>query len=72
MPSSGTFRLTLTKRETEVLQLVADGLANNQIAQLLLVSPETVKSCVEVIRSKLAASNRAHAVSVALRHGLID
>jgi two-component system, NarL family, response regulator DegU len=71
-PRSSSFRLELTARETEVLQLVADGLMNKQIAQLLYVSPETVKSCVDGIRMKLDASNRTHAVSIGFRDGLIN
>src|SRR5947208_4232316 len=70
--SSPSFRLQLTKRETEVLQLVADGLINKQIAQRLYVSQETIKSCVDGIRFKLDATNRAHAASIGLRFGLID
>lgn len=72
MPASSSFKLQLTKRETEVLQLIADGLLNKQIAQQLLVSPETIKSSIEVIRGKLQAANRAHAACIGLRHGLID
>jgi DNA-binding NarL/FixJ family response regulator len=71
-PGASSFRLELTARETEVLQLVADGLMNKQIAQLLYVSPETIKSCVDGIRMKLDASNRTHAVSIGLRVGLIE
>jgi two-component system, NarL family, response regulator DegU len=72
-PSSRTasFRLSLTSRETEVLQLIADGLLNKQIAQRLYISTETVKSCVDNIRFKLDATNRTHAASIALRAGLI-
>ena len=70
-PRGDTFRLTLTIREAEVLQLIADGLMNKQIAQRLVVSPETIKSCVETIREKLEAENRAHAVSIGHRTGLI-
>ena len=72
LPSSSTFRLELTNRETEVLQMIADGLINKQIAQRLYLSPETVKSCVEVIREKLSASNRAHAAVIGLRNNLIS
>jgi DNA-binding NarL/FixJ family response regulator len=72
MPVSSSFRLELTQRETEVLQLIADGLINKQIAQRLLVSPETVKSCIEVIREKLSATNRAHAAVIGVRQGLIS
>ena len=52
--------------------MVASGLGNKQIAQLLYVSPETIKSCVDEIRFKLDASNRTHAVAIGLRFGLID
>jgi DNA-binding CsgD family transcriptional regulator len=62
----------LTKREAEVLRLIADGLSNKQAAERLIVSPETVKTVVGEILSKLDATNRAHAVSIALRSGLLD
>jgi len=71
-PASSSFRLELTARQTEVLQMIAAGLGNKQIAQLLYVSPETIKSCVDEIRFKLDASNRTHAVAIGLRFGLID
>jgi DNA-binding NarL/FixJ family response regulator len=71
-PGSSSFRLDLTARETQVLQLIADGLMNKQIAQLLYLSPETIKSCIDGIRIKLDASNRTHAVSIGLRSGLIE
>jgi DNA-binding NarL/FixJ family response regulator len=71
LPASSSFKLQLTKRETEVLQLIADGLLNKQIAQQLYVSPETIKSSIEVIRTKLQAANRAHAACIGLRYGLI-
>jgi NarL family two-component system response regulator LiaR len=71
-PFAKSFKLVLTKRETEVLQLVADGLLNKQIAQRLFLSPETIKSCVDGIRLKLDATNRAHAASIGVRSGLIE
>jgi DNA-binding NarL/FixJ family response regulator len=71
-PRSSSFRLELTARETEVLQLVADGLMNKQIAQLLYLSPETIKSCVDSVRMKLDAANRTHAVTIGFRDGLIS
>ena len=71
-PASSTFSLELTKRQAEVLQLIADGLLNRQIAQRLCVSPETIKSCVDEIRFKLDATNRTHAVSIGIRCGLIE
>ena len=71
-PGSANFKLELTERETEVLQLIADGLLNKQIAQLLYLSPETIKSCVNGIFVKLDATNRAHAASIGVRSGLIS
>jgi DNA-binding CsgD family transcriptional regulator len=71
-PASSSLRLRLTKRETEVLQLIADGLLNKQIAQRLFLSPETIKSCADEIRMKLDATNRAHAASIGVRCGLIE
>jgi DNA-binding CsgD family transcriptional regulator len=61
----------MTKRELEVLQLVADGLLNKQIARKLWVSEETVKFHLDGIFTKLDVRNRAHAVAVAIRRGLI-
>jgi DNA-binding NarL/FixJ family response regulator len=60
-----------SKREIAVLQLVADGLANREIGQRLSISEETVKSHIRNLLAKLKARNRAHAVSIASRHGLI-
>jgi ATP/maltotriose-dependent transcriptional regulator MalT len=64
-------RSPLTSRETEVLQLAADGLAGGEIEQRLQVSRSTVKSHFENIYAKLGVSNRAGAVARALREGLI-
>ncbi len=61
-----------TRRELEVLQLIADGLGNREVADRLLLSEETVKSHVRHILEKFQANSRAHAVAVALRRGLID
>jgi DNA-binding NarL/FixJ family response regulator len=70
--TASSFKLNLTSRETEVLQLIADGFLNKQIAQRLYVSPETVESCIGNIRFKLDARNRTHAASIGLREGLIN
>ena len=61
----------LSRRETEVLQLVADGLKNGQIAARLWLSVETVKSHVGAISAKLDAHSRAHAVAIGFRQGLL-
>jgi ATP/maltotriose-dependent transcriptional regulator MalT len=61
----------LTPRETQVLELVADGLSNKAIASALGVSDETVKFHLASIFGKLGASNRTDAVRLALKHGLV-
>jgi DNA-binding NarL/FixJ family response regulator len=61
----------LTARETDVISLLADGLANKQIAAALGISPHTVKFHVESIMRRLSAANRAEAVCEGIRRGLI-
>jgi DNA-binding NarL/FixJ family response regulator len=62
----------LTKREREVLQLIAQGLATKQIARSLGITERTVKFHTGSLLSKLDAENRAQAVALAARRGLID
>jgi len=62
----------LTPAEVCVLRLIADGNANKQIAAELSISEETVKSRVKNILSKLGASDRTHAVTTALKRGIIE
>jgi DNA-binding NarL/FixJ family response regulator len=61
----------LTSREIEVLRLVAAGNANKQIAAQLSITEETVKGHVKNILSKLRANDRTHAVTIALKRGII-
>jgi len=61
----------LTRREAEILQLLAQGLANKQIAGALNISEHTVKFHVSAIYSKLGVMNRPEAVRVGARRGLI-
>lgn len=61
----------LTARERQVLTLLADGLTNTEIAEHLVVSPSTVKSHVSSIITKLGASSRTEAATIAVRHRLI-
>jgi two-component system, NarL family, response regulator LiaR len=61
----------LTPRESEVLRLIADGLSNKVIAEKLDVGVATIKTYVEAILEKLAASDRTQAAVKALRKGLI-
>ena len=62
----------LTPREREVLALMVEGLTNPEIAERLVVSRSTAKAHVSNILSKLGASNRAEAVSLALQRKLVD
>jgi DNA-binding NarL/FixJ family response regulator len=64
-------REDLTAREREVLQHVANGLGNKEIADTIGRSAETVKTHLESIFQKLEARDRAHAVTIALRRGFI-
>jgi DNA-binding NarL/FixJ family response regulator len=62
----------LTPREREILQLLADGMSNADVAAKLFISQETVKSHVRHILAKLEADTRTHAVAIALRESIID
>jgi len=59
-------------RERGVLVLVSEGLSNAEIGAVLYISEETVKSHVRSLLSKLCARNRAHAVALGVRSGLIE
>jgi len=62
---------SLTDRELEVLDLLAEGLSNKLIAHGLTISEHTVKTHVASIFAKLGASSRTEAVSQAIRRGLV-
>ena len=62
----------LTGREREILQLLADGMSNADVAGKLFISQETVKSHVRHILTKLEADTRTQAVAIALREAIID
>jgi two-component system, NarL family, response regulator LiaR len=61
----------LSQRELEVLKLMVDGLSNPEIAAILYLSPNTVKTHVRGIMNKLAVDDRVQAAVVALRAGLV-
>jgi DNA-binding NarL/FixJ family response regulator len=61
----------LTQRERDVLRLLADGLANEEIGKRLFISPETVRTHVRKAMAKLDADTRTQAVATALRQSLI-
>lgn len=63
--------LDLTKREREVLALMIEGLNNTQIAGRLVVSPSTIKTHVSHILSKLGATSRTEAATLAVRNRII-
>jgi DNA-binding NarL/FixJ family response regulator len=62
----------LTGRELEILQLIANGNANKEIAAQLSIREDTVKSHVGNILEKLGANDRTHAVTIGLKRGIID
>jgi DNA-binding NarL/FixJ family response regulator len=61
----------LTRRESEVLQLLAEGLEPAEIAERLVISPKTVAGHIERILKKLRVHSRAAAVALAYREGLV-
>ncbi|MGB6692316.1 MAG: response regulator transcription factor [Terracidiphilus sp.] len=62
----------LTGREVDVLQLIAEGSANKVVADRLAITEGTVKAHVKNILSKLGANDRTHAVTIAVKRGIID
>lgn len=71
-PATPSTHTRLTPRELEVLHLVADGMSNSEIAAALVLSPETVKTFVSRILTKLGLRDRVQAVVYAYRHGLVS
>jgi DNA-binding NarL/FixJ family response regulator len=67
----GTKAMPLSKREREILQKVADGATTRQVATDLGISPHTVKTHLERIFEKLGANDRAQAVAIAIRTGIV-
>jgi DNA-binding NarL/FixJ family response regulator len=63
---------SLTPGEVQVLELIAKGNANKQIANLLSITEETVKGRVKNILSKLNANDRTHATTIGLKRGIIE
>jgi len=63
---------SLTRREVEVLALIAAGNSNKLIADQLSITDETVKTHVSSVLSKLGAGDRTHAVTLALKRGIIE
>lgn len=68
---SPTYPDELTRREVEVLRLVAQGLTNAQIAEALILSPHTVHAHVRSIHSKLGLTSRSAVTRYAFEHKLV-
>jgi two-component system, NarL family, response regulator LiaR len=68
----GTPNNRLTERETEILRQLAHGLTNREIAQMLVISEETVKTHVANVLAKLQLAHRSQAIIYALKQGLIS
>ena len=71
VPPKGS-RGKLTRRQRQILQLLANGESTTVAARELDVGEETVKSHIKTALARLGARNRTHAVSIALREALID
>jgi two-component system nitrate/nitrite response regulator NarL len=62
----------LSNREAQILQMVAYGATTKEVAHDLGISPHTVKTHLERIFEKLGANDRAQAVAIAIRRGLVE
>jgi DNA-binding NarL/FixJ family response regulator len=62
----------LSRRELQILQMIAYGATTKEVAHQLGISPHTVKTHLERIFEKLGANDRAQAVAIALRRGMVD
>ena len=71
-PGSNERMLTLTRRERDVLRLLAEGMRDEQAGRTLSISPLTVRTHVQHAMAKLKCDTRTQAVAVALRESLID
>jgi LuxR family maltose regulon positive regulatory protein len=69
---ANALREPLTKRELEVLQLIADGASNREIAEQLIITVGTVKRHINNLFGKLGVRSRTQAISIARTAGLID
>jgi DNA-binding NarL/FixJ family response regulator len=63
---------SLSKREREIIDLLAQGLTGEQVAERLFLSSQTVKTHIRNAMAKLEATTRVHAIAIALREGFIS
>jgi len=61
----------ITRRQTQVIELIAKGHTNKQIAELMNVAPSTIKTHREAVLVSLEANNAPHAVYIAMSRGII-
>lgn len=71
-PGANRAHSPLTRRQRQILQLFADGNSTERAAAALGVSPETIRTHAKALLGRLSARDRAHAVAIALRGGLIE
>lgn len=64
--------MDLAPRELEVLTAIAEGLTDRQIAEVQIRQPGTIKTQAKFALQKLGASNRAHAVAIGFRRGILS
>ena len=65
-------KAVLTPRERQIVEMLATGYTGEQIAQQLVLSPETVQKHVHNAKRKVGAETRAHLIALTLTRGLID
>ena len=71
-PREGRLSPAITRRQREILQLFADGNSTERAAASLGLSPETVRTHTKAVLARLNARDRAHAVAIAFRGGLLE
>jgi DNA-binding NarL/FixJ family response regulator len=69
---NGKARAALTRRQRQILQLIADGHSTSIAAKRLGLSAETIRTHTKALLARLGARDRAHAVAIGLRNSLID
>jgi DNA-binding CsgD family transcriptional regulator len=62
----------LTPRERQIVEMLAGGATGEQIAERLVLSPETVQKHVHNAKRKLGAETRAHLIAIAIARGVLD
>jgi DNA-binding NarL/FixJ family response regulator len=70
--NGGARKAALTKRQRQILQMIADGNSTSNTAKRLGLSSETVRTHTKAVLARLSARDRAHAVAIGLRSSLID